>query len=207
MDKEKKERLSFASKFGVVAAAAGSAVGLGNIWKFPYEAGQNGGGSFLIIYIICVLLLGLPVMLGEFIIGRRAQKNPAGAFRSLAGNNRWSFIGVLGVVSAFMILSFYFVVAGWSLEYVFQAVADAFSHASIDDLSGAFVNFTTYSNRPILWIVIFIAMSAGIILLGVEKGIERSSKFLMPLLLIILIYLAIRSLTLPYSREGLLFYF
>ena len=118
----------------------------------------------MIIYIICVLLLGLPVMLAEFIIGRKAQKNPAGAFRAISGNNRWSFVGIMGVVSAFLILSFYFVVAGGSLEYVYQAIADAFTHTSIDELSSAFVNFTTYSNRPILWIVIFIAMSSGIIL-------------------------------------------
>lgn len=146
-------------------------------------------------------------MLAEFIIGRKSQKNPAGAFRAIAGNNRWSWIGLMGVVSAFLILSFYFVVAGWSLEYVYQAIKDAFSHASIDELDTVFMNFTTYSNRPILWIVVFIAMSAGIILMGVQKGIERSSKILMPLLFVILIFLAISAILLPNSSAGLAFYF
>ena len=118
MTSEPQKRTKFGSKFGVVAAAAGSAVGLGNIWKFPYEAGQNGGAAFLLVYILCVVLLGIPVMLSEFAIGRRAHANVSGAFRKLTGNNHWIGIGLLGVLTAFLILSFYFVVAGWSLEYV-----------------------------------------------------------------------------------------
>ena len=207
MTSEPQKRTKFGSKFGVVAAAAGSAVGLGNIWKFPYEAGQNGGAAFLLVYILCVVLLGVPVMLSEFAIGRRAHANVSGAFRKLTGNNHWIGIGFLGVLTAFLILSFYFVVAGWSLEYVAQAVSNNFVGKTPADLSVAFTDFTSDTYRPLFWTAIFVALTAFVLLAGVEKGIERYSKVLMPFLAVILILLSIRSVTMPNGLEGLKFLF
>ena len=207
MSSEPQKRTKFGSKFGVVAAAAGSAVGLGNIWKFPYEAGQNGGAAFLLLYILCVILLGLPVMLSEFVIGRRAHANVSGAFRKLSGNNRWVGVGLLGVLTAFLILSFYFVVAGWSLEYVVQAISNNFVDKTPTDLSIAFSNFTSDTYRPLFWTTIFVALTAFVLLAGVEKGIERYSKVLMPFLGVILILLCVRSVSMPNGVEGLKFLF
>lgn len=207
MTSEPQKRTKFGSKFGVVAAAAGSAVGLGNIWKFPYEAGQNGGAAFLLVYILCVVLLGIPVMLSEFAIGRRAHANVSGAFRKLTGNNNWIGIGLLGVLTAFLILSFYFVVAGWSLEYVAQAVSNNFVGKTPADLSVAFTDFTSDTYRPLFWTAIFVFLTAFVLLAGVEKGIERYSKVLMPFLAVILILLSIRSVTMPNGLEGLKFLF
>jgi len=207
MASEPQKRTKFGSKFGVVAAAAGSAVGLGNIWKFPYEAGQNGGAAFLLVYILCVVLLGVPVMLSEFAIGRRAHANVSGAFRKLTGNNHWIGIGLLGVLTAFLILSFYFVVAGWSLEYVAQAVSNNFVGKTPADLSVAFTDFTSDTYRPLFWTAIFVALTAFVLLAGVEKGIERYSKVLMPFLAVILILLCIRSVSMPNGMEGVKFLF
>ncbi|MGL4955636.1 MAG: sodium-dependent transporter, partial [Bacteroidales bacterium] len=128
-------RVKFGSRFGVVAAAAGSAVGLGNIWKFPYELGQNGGSAFLLLYIAFIVLLGMPLMLSELIIGRKAQANPAGAFHKISGDSRWRFAGLLNILLGVSILSFYFVVAGWCLEYVYQAVSNAFVGKGAEELS------------------------------------------------------------------------
>lgn len=207
MNKDLGNRINFGSKFGVVAAAAGSAVGLGNIWKFPYELGQKGGGAFLLVYILCVLLLGLPIMLSEFVIGRRAHLNASGAFRLLTGNNRWSLVGLMGVVGAFLIVCFYFVVSGWGLEYIYQAVVDGFEGKTPLDLSLAFSNFTLNTFRPLFWAAIFMIISSVVLLAGVSQGIERYSKILMPFLVIILVLLSIRSLTMPNSSEGLKFLF
>lgn len=207
MSKQPNSRSNFGSKFGTVATAAGSAVGLGNIWKFPYEAGQNGGGAFLLIYILCVLLFGLPIMISEFAIGRRARANVAGAFRKLSGTRSWGIVGLLGVITAFLILGFYFVVAGWSLEYVYQAASNAFVGKTPTDLSQAFVNFSTDTFQPLFWTVIFICANAFVLLAGVEKGIERISKILMPFLVLILILLSIRAITMPNGSAGLQFFF
>lgn len=207
MSKQPTSRSNFGSKFGTVATAAGSAVGLGNIWKFPYEAGQNGGGAFLLIYILCVLLFGLPIMISEFAIGRRARANVAGAFRKLSGTRSWGIVGLLGVITAFLILGFYFVVAGWSLEYVYQAASNAFVGKTPTDLSQAFVNFSTDTFQPLFWTVIFICANAFVLLAGVEKGIERISKILMPFLVLILILLSIRAITMPNGSAGLQFFF
>src|SRR6056297_3988218 len=128
-------RDSFGSKFGVIAATAGSAIGLRNIWRFPYVAGENGGGAFLIIYLGFILIIGIPVMLSEFVIGRSAQRNVFGSFRKLAPRTHWYLIGVLGVVAAFIILSFYSTVASWTLEYIYKAAADSFSGKSPDQLT------------------------------------------------------------------------
>ncbi len=201
------ERINFGSKLGVVAAAAGSAVGLGNIWRFPYELGQNGGAAFLIIYLLCVLLLGMPIMLSEFFIGRMGQANAAGSFRKLAPGQKWWFVGIAGVFTSFLIMGFYVVVSGWTLEYIFQAVGNQFVNKDTAVLSQVFTSFSTSTYRPVLWMTVFMIMTAFIVLAGVKDGIEKSTKFLMPMLLLIIIAMGIRSVTLPGGLEGLRFLF
>lgn len=200
-------RDSFGSKFGIIAAAAGSAVGLGNIWKFPYVAGENGGGAFLLIYLFFVLLIGVPVMMSEFAIGRKGQKNAYGSFKSIAPDGKWYLIGLMGVVAAFFILAFYSAVAGWTLEYIVQAVGHQFAGQSTEQLEGAFSNFIAHPFRPLIWQFIFMLLTAGIVIAGVKKGIEKYTKLLMPLLLLLIIILCVRSITLPGASEGLAFLF
>ncbi|WP_026475036.1 sodium-dependent transporter [Alkaliflexus imshenetskii] len=200
-------RDSFSSKFGVIAAAAGSAVGLGNIWRFPYVAGENGGGAFLLLNLAFILAIGVPVMLSELLIGRKAQLNIFGAFRKLAPGKPWYLVGLMGVGAAFMILSFYAVVAGWTLEYSFYALRNEFAGKSAEELSLIFDKLTGATWRPVVFMLIFMAISALIVRSGVKKGIERYTKILMPLLLVIIIGLAIRSLTLEGAYAGLEFLF
>jgi len=200
-------RESFTTKFGVIAATAGSAVGLGNIWRFPYLTGENGGAAFLVIYLVFVLVIGIPVMLSEFVIGRSARKNPYGAFKKLAPGKPWYLVGLMGVTAAFMILAFYTTVAGWTLEYLYQSVTNGFVNKDGAQLSLMFSEFRSDTWRPLFWFLIFMGMTAGIIVLGVRKGIEKSTVIMMPLLFVILVILGIRSLTLPGSLDGLRFLF
>ena len=200
------ERDRFSSRFGVIAAAAGSAIGLGNIWRFPYVAGENGGGAFLVVYLVSILIIGVPVMLSEFVIGRSAQKNPYGAFRKLAPGKPWYLIGLMGVAAAFMILAFYTVVAGWTLEYIYQSFTGNLVGKATEDLSYMFDSFRS-SVRPIIWFIIFIGLTAYIVISGIKNGIERYTKLLMPLLLIMLIAMAVYVLTFEGSAKGLTFLF
>ncbi len=200
-------RDSFGSKFGVIAAAAGSAIGLGNIWRFPYVLGENGGGAFLLVYVAFVVGIGIPVMMSEFVIGRSAQRNPYGAFRILAPRRPWYLIGIMGVAAAFMILSFYAAVAGWTLEYLYQSVINGFSGKSTDELGAMFETFRSDTSRPVLWFLLFMVLTAWIVVAGVQKGIEKYTKVLMPLLLVLLLVMCIRSLTLPGAGAGLSFLF
>lgn len=200
-------RDSFGSKFGIIAAAAGSAVGLGNIWKFPYVAGENGGGAFLLIYLFFVFLIGVPVMMSEFAIGRKGQKNAFGSFNVIAPGTKWYLIGFMGVVAAFFILAFYSAVAGWTLEYIVQSVSHSFAGQSTEQLEGTFSNFIAHPYRPLIWQFIFMLLTAGIVIAGVKKGIEKYTKLLMPLLLLLIIILCIRSITLPGASDGLSFLF
>ncbi|MFP4525625.1 MAG: sodium-dependent transporter [Bacteroidales bacterium] len=201
------QRDSFGSKFGVIAAAAGSAVGLGNIWRFPYVAGENGGGAFIIIYIVFILAIGIPVMLSEFTIGRSAQRNAFGSFKKLAPNTYWYLIGLMGVVAAFMILAFYSTVAGWTLEYIYLSISNGFADKSPDELKTMFEGFKGSTFQPILWQLVFMVLTAWIVISGVQRGIEKYAKMLMPLLLGLIIVLGIRSVTLPGASEGLEFLF
>ena len=200
-------RATFGSKLGVLMATVGCAVGLGNIWRFPYMIGQNGGAAFLAIYIICIILLGLPVMLSEFFIGRYTRKNAAGAFKVLAPGTKWSLIGYNGVLASFLILGFYSVVAGWTLEYIMQAVTGSLSDKAPEAFAQDFKLFSTEIFRPILWTVTFIGLTHFIVVSGVKEGIERTSKVMMPILFLILLALCIRSVTLPNASEGLYFLF
>lgn len=194
-------------RIGVILATVGSAVGLGNIWRFPYMLGTNGGAAFLLIYVICILLLGLPVMITEFFIGRHTKRNTAGAFKQLAPGTKWSLIGYNGVLAAFLILGFYYVIAGWTLEYLLQSVTIPLEGRTAADFDAEFKLFSADIFRPILWTLIFITITHTIVTTGVKKGIERASKILMPLLFLILIIMCIRSLTLSGAKEGLDFLF
>ncbi len=200
-------RDSFSSRIGVIAAAAGSAIGLGNIWRFPYVAGENGGGAFLLLYIGFIILIGVPVMLSEFVIGRSTQRNAVGAFTRLAPKTLWPVTGFLGISAAFFILAFYTTVSGWTLEYLYLAISDGFKAQSADSLSKSFDTFRTSGLRPLIWQNIFMFLTAFIVYRGIKNGIEKYTKILMPLLLFIIIILGIRSVTLPGAGEGLLFLF
>jgi NSS family neurotransmitter:Na+ symporter len=200
-------RDSFGSRLGVIAAAAGSAVGLGNIWRFPYILGENGGGAFLIIYLLIVFAIGIPVMMSELVIGRRSRRNPVGAFRTLAPGKPWFLVGMMGIVAAFMILAFYTAVAGWTLEYIYQTLIGGFTGKNSTELATMFESFRSESLRPALWFSVFLLATAGIVLGGVRKGIEKSTKIMMPLLLVLLIVLCVKSLTLPGAGKGVEFLF
>lgn len=201
------KRDTFGTRLGIIFATVGSAVGLGNIWRFPYMLGSNGGAAFLLVYLLCALLLGLPVMIAEFYIGRHSKRNAAGAFKVIAPGTKWSVIGYNGVLAAFLILGFYFVIAGWTLEYVFQAVTGSLGEKSAAVFEVEFSNFSSGIFRPILWTLLFMGITHYIITTGVKNGIERSSKLLMPMLFMILIALCIRSLTLPGAMDGIDFLF
>ncbi|MCD8175930.1 MAG: sodium-dependent transporter [Tannerellaceae bacterium] len=201
------KRVTFGSKLGVVLATVGCAVGLGNIWRFPYMTGINGGAAFLLIYFICILFLGLPVMLTEFFIGRKSRRNAAGVFKVMAPGTKWSIIGYNGVFAAFFILGFYAVVSGWTLEYIFQALSGSLNGKSAEEFQQDFTLFSGSIIRPILWTFLFIGMTHIIIVSGVKKGIERASKIMMPVLFLILIILCVRSVTLPNAHLGLDFLF
>ncbi|QZT37020.1 sodium-dependent transporter [Halosquirtibacter xylanolyticus] len=200
-------RDGFSSRFGVIAAAAGSAIGLGNIWRFPYVLGENGGGAFFLVYMAFILVLGVPLMLTEMSIGRAGQRNPYGTFRFLAPKTKWYLVGVMGVAAAFLILSFYSAVAGWTLQYLFDAVTDGFSGKSSVELNGMFESFRSSTYAPSIWTLVFLVMTGCVVVAGVEKGIEKYAKVLMPLLFVIIIILDIRAVTLDGAEEGLKFLF
>ncbi len=201
------KRDHFSSKFGVIAAVAGSAVGLGNIWRFPYVAGENGGGAFLLIYLAFIALIGVSVMLSEFVIGRSAQRNALGSFKKLAPGTPWFLVGSMGIVAAFVILSFYSTVAGWTMEYVVSSLLNRFQEKDPSQVNQMFEQFIAHSWRPVFWQILFMFLTGWIVWAGVKKGIERYTKLLMPLLLFIIIILGIRSVTLPGAMEGLHFLF
>ena len=201
------KRANFGSKLGVILASAGSAVGLGNIWRFPYETGENGGAAFIIIYLGCVLLMGIPIMVAEFLIGRRSRSNTAGAYQRLAPGTPWKWVGRMGVLAGFLILSYYTVVAGWTLEFIYEAATNSFAGKSAEGFIASFDSFVANPWRPLIWLIAFMLMTHYIIVKGVEKGIEKSAKIMMPALFILLIILAICSISLPGSSAGINFLF
>ena len=200
-------RDSFGSKFGVIAAAAGSAVGLGNIWKFPYIAGEFGGAAFLFVYLAFILAIGLPVMLSELIIGRSSKRNAFGAFKVLAPGTPWRYIGILGVSAAFLILSFYGVVAGWSVQYIILSLQDGFSQKSPEEITTLFNTLIESPVRPVILQLSFMLATGAIVIIGVKKGIEKYTKILMPVLVVILLILSIKSVSLEGAKAGLDFLF
>jgi len=207
MAEEKKKRDGFGSKIGIIAAAAGSAIGLGNIYRFPCELGNNGGAAFLLVYLAVVIFLGIPVMLSELVIGRRSQSNAVGAFKKLAPKSAWPIVGYMGVLCGFIIFAFYSTVSGWTLEYIIKAVTNSFQGKDLAAMEQDFTNFHNMGWRNVMWQAIFIFLTGFVVFKGVQNGIERYAKILMPLLLVILIVLGIRSVTLPGAKEGLSFLF
>lgn len=198
-------RDTFGSKFGVIAAAAGSAVGLGNIWRFPLVTTQNGGGAFLLIYIGFVLIIGIPVMLSEFSIGRRAQMNALGSFKKLAPNTPWFLVGFLGILTAFAILAFYSTVAGWTLEYLYQAITGKLFE--VENMEQNFSDFSSGTFRPLFWQLVVMFLTGIVVYAGIKKGIERFTKVLMPVLAVLILLVAIRSVTLDGAFEGVKYLF
>lgn len=202
---KRNERANFGSKLGVILASAGSAVGLGNIWRFPFETGNHGGAAFILVYLACVLVLGIPIMAAEFLIGRRSRANTAAAYRKLAPSTPWKWVGRMGVLAGFLILSYYSVVAGWTLEYIVQALTNSFAGQSATDFIASFNSFVEHPWRPLLWLVLFLIGTHVVIVKGVEKGIEKSAKIMMPMLFILLLVLVGCSLSLPGGEAGMEF--
>lgn len=200
-------RALFTTRFGAIATTVGSAVGLGNIWRFPYEAGTHGGGAFMLCYIAFIILLGIPVICAEFILGHSSRANINGALRHHSGGRRWPLTGYLGIIASLMILSFYSVVAGWTVEYTVQSAIGALDFNDVSGFHDHFDTFVTGNWRPALWTVIFLAINFVILMCGVAKGIERFSNILMPMLFLLLIIFCINSLTMEGAAEGLTFLF
>ena len=199
-------RGSWGSRVGFILAAAGSAIGLGNIWRFPYITGKNGGALFVLIYIGAVLALGLPVMLAEFSLGRATSKNPVGAFQAIRPGTQWHYTGFLGVITGVMILSFYSVVAGWTLGYCYKSLSGQFTRISKGQAAAIFQSFIANPGLQILLLAVFMLLTIFIVSKGVSAGLEKYSKILMPALFLIMLLLMVRSLTLPGAEKGLLFY-
>ncbi len=202
---QQNERINFGSKLGAILAAAGSAVGLGNVWRFPYETGNHGGAAFILIYLGCIFLFGLPIMISEFVIGRRSKASTGKAYQVLAPRTPWKWVGYMGVLTGFLILGYYAVVAGWTLEYVVQAATGNFFGKEAADFIAMFSDFSQDPLRPLLWLFVFVLTTHFVIVKGVKEGIERSSKVMMPILFVLVLLLAVCSVLLPGAGEGVEF--
>ncbi len=195
----------FNSRIGTLAALAGSAVGLGNIWRFPYICGENGGGAFLVIYIAFTFLISVPVLLTEFAIGRMTGKSIVKAFRSLAPRTKWYYVGICGVVCPFLIISFYNIVSGWTLYYTYESLTGGLSGLNETEVSQFFADSSSNIGLSFFWMIISIAIVSQVVARGVADGIEKVSKVLMPLLIVLIIVVCIRAVTLDGASEGLKF--
>tara|TARA_B100000029_G_C17607696_1_gene968039 strand:+ start:1624 stop:3009 length:1386 start_codon:yes stop_codon:yes gene_type:complete len=200
-------RETWASKMGFILAGAGSAIGLGNIWRFPTTAGQNGGAAFIFIYLFSVIFICLSVLIAELALGRNTKKNPVGAYNSISPHSAWKYFGILGVLTGWGIASFYSVVAGWTLAYIFKTATGFFSSMTSEQISSSFTEFVSNPLSSISLHLIFMSLTMAILFGGVKKGIEKWSKILMPVLLVILFLLVLRSVLLPDSKEGFQFLF
>ncbi len=200
------ERVGFGSKLGVILATAGSAVGLGNVWRFPYLTGENGGAVFIIIYLACVLLLGLPCMVSEFIVGRHGQSNTARAYRKLAGGSAWKLVGYMGVFTGFLITGYYAVVTGWCVQYIWVSLVGQLQ-GTPDYFKTYFAELSADPVRPVLWTFLMLGATYLIIEHGVRDGIEKASKMMMPTLFILLIVIVVASCMLPDAEKGIAFLF
>ena len=195
------QRENFGSRFVVIMALAGSAIGLGNIWRFPYMVGKHGGGAFILVYVLCCLLISLPVFFAEGILGKSTRLNPLGAMKQVAPKWRWA--GYMGILAAFVITSYYSVVGGWSFDYLVRSVFGGFSGLSFEASAGIFRQMSSSAWECLLCFFIFLSLTATIVALGVQKGIGNFSKVMMPLLFVMMVAIAVRSLSLPGSRDGL----
>ena len=202
------ERENFGNRFGVLVAMAGSAIGLGNLWRFPYLVGSYGGAAFIFVYIFCVFLLCLPIFMSEVIVGRRSRANAYGAFKKLAPGTRWKWLGAISVITPVIVVSYYSVVGGWSVEYFLKACTLEFtSGVSRADMGSMFSSFITSGWSPIVGQTIFLLLTAAIVISGVKSGIEKFGKIMMPLLFVLIIVIAARAATLPGADEGLKYLF
>lgn len=202
----KAERANFGSKLGVILATAGGAVGLGNIWRFPYMAGQNGGAAFILIYAVCVLAIGIPCMISEFIIGRHGASNTARAYGRMGGSKWWSAIGALAVFTCFIISGYYSIVSGWCLNYTITAITGKLS-GTPEDFVNYFSDFTSDPVVPIIWGILILGITYLVIIRGVRGGIEKASKVLMPVLFFLLLIIVVAACMLPNAEKGLTFLF
>lgn len=200
-------RQQFATGLGILMATLGSAVGLGNIWKFPYLTGSNGGAAFLIIYLACTLLIGLPIMITEQMIGRAGRGDAINALKKVAPRQIWWLVGAGGILAAFMIMAFYTEVAGWVFAYIFKSISGGILSTNPEITSKVFTDLVSNPQQSLIWQWIVLALTGGIITLGITRGIEATTKRLMPLLFILLVIVGIRSVTLPGASEGLAFLF
>lgn len=198
------KRDSFGSRFGALVAMAGSAVGLGNLWRFPYLVGEKGGAAFIIIYVILSFLICLPIFVSEFIVGRRSQKNAYSAFRDLSGGSAWRWVGLFTIIVPLIVLSYYSVIGGWSIDYLVKSLAFSFTGGeSQSAINTMFTDFVTSTWGPLLVHTAFLLLTTLIVVIGIKDGIEKFSKVMMPMLFFIVIGIAIYSITLPGAKAGL----
>lgn len=203
----KQKRIGFATRMGAIAATVGSAVGLGNIWRFPYQAGENGGGAYILVYLICVLLLGIPIMMSEFVIGRSTHKSMKGAVEELTPGSPFKLFAYIGVLGGLLICGYYCVVCGWVIEYLWSSASGNLLGHTPEEYSSIFSTFVSSPWRCVMWTLLFLILNFLVLNRGVEKGIERIASFMMPLLFLLLIVFCVNSLLLPDSDEGMEFLF
>ena len=202
------KRDSFGSRFCALVALAGSAVGLGNLWRFPYLVGENGGAAFIIIYILMSFLICLPIFICEFVVGRRSQENAYSAFRDLSGGSWWKYVGIMTIIVPLVVVSYYSVVGGWSVEYFFKSLSFSFTHGdSQEAMNTMFTSFVSSPWMPLICHTIFLFATAAIVAAGVKGGIEKFSKVMMPLLFVIVLGIAVYALTLPGAGKGVQYLF
>ena len=198
------QRENFSGRFGVLVAMAGSAIGLGHLWRFPYMVGTNGGAAFIFVYILFVFLLSLPILFSEFIVGRRSQTNAFGAIRILAPGSHWKWVGVLSIITPMIIVSYYSVIGGWSIEYFFKSCTFGFTeYVTNEELDNMFNAFISSRWAPLFGHTAFLALTAFVVMGGVKSGIERFGKVMMPILFVVVVLIAIRAMTLPGAVDGI----
>ena len=195
------QRGNFGTKIGVILATAGSAVGLGNVWRFPYMTGQDGGAAFILVYLLCMLFLGLPGMISEFIIGRHSASNAARAYKNLSNGKPWQIVGFMGIFTSTVILGFYAVVAGWCLQYLFVSLIGQVN-GDAEYVKNSFLEFSSDAVRPLVWTIAFILITHAVVVRGVRRGIEKASNLLMPTLFVLLLILVVASCMLPEAWKG-----
>lgn len=201
------ERGQFTTRIGAIAATVGSAVGLGNIWRFPYETGQHGGAAFLAIYLLCVVIMGIPVIIAEFIVGRNTHKNVCGALRQLSPGGKMHWFSGVCIMASLLIISFYSVVCGWIVEYFIKSISGSLQGSSAEDFSSMFGQFVSNPYRSVLWTVLFLLANYMVLKRGLKRGIERVANIMMPLLFVLLLVFCVNSLMQPGAAEGLKFLF
>ncbi len=207
MSKGKNKQDGFQSNIGTILALAGSAVGLGNIWRFPYVVGENGGAAFILVYLLIIFFICIPAFMSEFAIGRSTGKNIFGAFKQLSPGTQWHKIGVIGILSCFTISGFYSVISGWTLAFLYKSATNAFDGLNSTELQSSFVSFVNSPSEGAMWTCGFLLLAAFVLVMGVGKGIERYNKILMPMLFLIMLILVFNSFSLSNYKQGFEFMF